>query len=173
MAGLEIKRLFRGNVLLNGTSYAGTITEAQLPDVSWKLADLKSIAQMGSLKGTNGLDDLKVVLKGSFEAAFLKACANPKKAVQLQIRSSLESIDASGTTGEVPVVAFLTGFAHLAKPGTVKSLDQAAEAEYNIHCNIYKLSADGEVIHDIDLFNNKCVVDGVNVFERGNANIGV
>lgn len=172
MANLVIGRLFRGNLILNGTSYAGSIHECDLPEVTWTLADLKSIAQIGKLKAPNGLDDLKCTMKGSFDPGLMKAAANPKKAVQIQIRSSYEKISAAGTDSEVPLVAFITGFISKGKPGTIKSLDQASEADFEVHCNTYKLVLDGVTLHDIDLFNNKCIVDGVNAFEQGNANIG-
>lgn len=173
MANLVIGRLFRGNLILNGKSYAGSVSECDLPEINWTLADLKTIAQVGKLKAPNGLDDLKATIKGSFDPDLMRAAANPKQAVQIQIRSSYELIDAGGTMSEVPLVAFITGFISKGKPGTIKSLDQASEADFEVHCNTYKLVLDGTTLHDIDLFNNKCVVDGVNVFEQGNANIGV
>jgi hypothetical protein len=167
----SIRKLVNANVYLNGVSYAGMASEVTLPEVKALTKDHQPSSLAGKMKVPMGLDEMTLVIKGDFDAAFVATCADIYHLQLLQIRCNLPGYDESGRAIEQSVVANLRAMPTGSKPGAVKGQD-ASEQDYNFNVWAYKLEVDGVPLFDIDLTTNKHQVLGKNLLATANENLG-
>lgn len=168
-----IKRLFRGNVYLEGKGYAGSFEECDLPALKWAGSDLKGLAMVGKTKLPTAVDELKLTLKGHLDEAFAAQAGDCTRFLNVQVRSDQIEYGGDGIVAEKPVVAYCRGWFEEVNPGAVKGQEEGSGAQYVMVLVAYKLVVDGKILWDIDLFQNKCLVNGKDIFETANANLGL
>jgi len=110
MAQIQVNRLTNANVYVDGSSHLGKVEEINLPDITFMLAEHKALGMIGKFELFSGIDKMEATIKwNAFYADVLKKFADPRKALKLQVRSSLETYNSDGLLTEVPCVAYLTG----------------------------------------------------------------
>jgi P2 family phage contractile tail tube protein len=169
---ISVNRLTNANVYVDGQSQLGKAEEVNLPDVTFMLSEHKALGMIGKFELFSGIDKMEVTIKwNAFYADVLKKFANPRQAMKLQVRSSLETHDSSGLVQEVPCVAYLTVQAKNFPAGNYKQHDNV-EATSKLTCTAYKLEINGEEVVDYDAMANIYSVNGVDLFATYRANIG-
>ena len=172
MASIKVNRLTNANVYVDGASYLGQVEEINLPEITEMMSEHKALGMVGKIELASGIDKMETTLKwNAFYADALVKFADPRKALKLQVRSSLETHDSSGLVSEVPCVAYLTGYPKNFPAGNFKQHDNV-EASSKLSITAYKLEIDGRAIVEFDAMANIYMVDGVDIYATYRANIG-
>ena len=172
MGAVTVKRVTNANVYVDGNSILGTVEEATLPDIKYKLSEHKALGMIGVVEFFSGIDKLEAKLKwNSFYADVLAKFANPFKTLSIQVRASIETYGAAGRTEEKPLVAYMTVQATNFPAGSFKQHDNV-ELESTLGVTYYKLVIDGKDIVEIDVMSNIYKVSGSDVLANYRANIG-
>ena len=170
---VTIKKLTNANVYLDGNSLLGKAEEFSLPDLVSKMAEHKALGMAGTFEFWSGFEKMESKIKwNSFYPDVIKKTANPTKALQMQVRASLNSYDSSGLTAEDPVVAFLTGTFKKNTGGNFKQHDNV-EKEDMLNITYFKLEIKGQTIFEVDALANIYIVDGVDILAKYRANLGI
>lgn len=173
MANITINRCTNANVYVDGTNFIGRVEEASLPEIKAKMATHKGLGMLGEMEIFSGIDKMEAKFKwNSFYPEVMKKAANFTQGVQLQLRSSIETVDGSGTrVGQVPLVATMRGTFKALPGGNFKHQDNV-ELESTFNVLYYKLEIDGDTIVEVDQVNNKYIVDGNDLMAEFRNNIG-
>lgn len=172
MAEIKVNRLTNANVYVDGTSQLGKVEEINLPEITFMLSEHKALGMIGKFELFSGIDKMEATLKwNAFYADVLKKFADPRKALKLQVRSSLETYNSEGLLTEVPCVAYLTGQPKNFPAGNFKQHDNV-EASSKMTLTAYKLEIDGLPVIEFDAMANIYSVDGVDMFANYRSNIG-
>lgn len=172
MAQIKVNRLTNANVYVDGVSHLGKVEEINLPDITFKLAEHKALGMIGAFELFSGIDKMEATIKwNAFYPEVLTKFSDPRKALKLQVRSSLETWDSEGLSEEVPCVAYLTGQPKNFPGGNFKQHDNV-EASSKMTLTYYKLEIDGKPVVEYDALANTYLVNGVDVFAKYTANIG-
>ncbi|MGE0156707.1 MAG: phage major tail tube protein [Geobacter sp.] len=172
MAQIEVKRITNANVYVDGNSLLGKVDEVKLPEVKVTMAEHKALGMQGKLDLPSGIDKLEATFKwNSLYSDILVKVANPYKAVEVQLRGSLETYGNGGRTAQVPVVAYLTGVFSKFPLGGFKQHDNV-EAETTMSVTYCKLEIDGREVLEFDALANIYKADGVDLLATYKQNIG-
>lgn len=170
---VEINRVTNANVYLNGDSLLGRAEEVALPEIKQRLAEHKALGMIGTTEFFAGIDKMLARIKwSSFYPEVLKATANPRKSVHLQIRSSAETYTAEGISQEVPIVIHIHGQFATYPLGYFKQNDNVELAQ-NISVNYMKLVYNGEDILEFDALANIYKVEGTDILATYKSNLGI
>jgi len=170
---IEINRITNANLYLDGGSKLGRAEEITAPTVKFKMSEHKAIGLFGAMEFPSGVEKLEMKVKwNSFYADVLKKVANPFQMLQIQVRASMETYESGGKTGEVPVVIFITASAKDLPLGGFKQHDNV-ETETNFSVYYFKMEIDGEEIAECDVLANIYKVNGVDLFAKYRANLGI
>lgn len=173
MAKIQVNRLTNANIYLNGKSLLGKAEEVSLPDIKHILSDHKALGMIGKLELWSGIDKMEMKIKwNSFYADTHKAIASPFSALNMQVRSSLETYTSGSRTSQAPVVVYVNGQSKNIPTGNFKQHDNV-EAETTFSIIYLKQVINGEVIVEFDVLSNIFKVGGVNVMAEYNANLGI
>lgn len=173
MSNIKVNRLTNANVYLNGKSLLGRAEEVNLPDIKHMLSEHKALGMVGKVELWSGVDKLEAKIKwNSFYADVHKQFADPFKALNLQLRSSLEVYTAQGRTEQQPVVVFLTGQSKNFPTGNFKQHDNV-ELESNLTVTYVKVVVNGENIIEFDVLSNIFKVAGQDVMATYRQNLGI
>lgn len=169
---IEIKRLTNANVYVDGNSLLGKVDECKMPEVKVNMTEHKALGMVGKLEFPSGVDKLEATFKwNSFYSDVLQKVANPFKAVELQLRGSLETYGNGGRTDQVGVVVYLTGTFNKLPLGGFKQHDNV-ETESTMSVTFCKLEINGEVVIEFDALANIYKVGGVDLLETYKQLIG-
>lgn len=171
--GYNVTKVQDANVYINGTSTHGQASEVSLPEIQFSSTEFKSLGSLGVQKFFNGLDALEATIKWNYPDNDVQlACANPRKTVELQVRSS-KTVYANGNVEEEqPVVIHLKGTPANHGLGSFKAKeDTDLSTKFNI--SYIKQEINGREIVEIDLNNNIFRVDGVDQLEKYRQNLGL
>lgn len=172
MAKIEVNRICNANVYVDGNSLLGKVEECKLPEVKVTMTEHKALGLQGKLEFPSGLDKMEATFKwNSLYADVLAKVANPFKAVEVQVRGSLETYGNSGRTQETPMVAYLTGVFSKFPLGAFKQHDNV-EAETTMSVTYCKLELDGTTILEFDALANIYKAGDVDLLETYKTNIG-
>ncbi len=173
MANVLIHRITNANVYLDGANLLGRAEEIELPQVKVKMAEHKALGMVGSIQAFAGIEALEGKIKwASIYPDVLKKAANPFKAVQLQVRGSLEQWDgAVGRNREMPVVAMIQAIFKTFPMGSFKQHENV-EIETEFHAWYVKLTVDGQDILEVDVAANIYKASGQDMLSTYRANIG-
>lgn len=156
---ITIKKLHNANVFINGVNMAGRATEVDLPDVKYKLHDAKNLGMFMATGVPVALEVLKLKIKAEFDPAYVALAVNPFDSSLVQIRGTISEWDSSGRVGEKGAVAICKGRFTDSKVAAIKA-QETATCELEMTVDYYKLIAEGQTIYEIDVFNNKLVIEG-------------
>ncbi len=173
MPNISVNRLTNANVYVNGKSLLGKAEEVNLPDIKHMMSEHKALGMIGKLELWSGVDKLEAKIKwNSFYSDVHKQFANPFRALNLQVRSSLEVYTSQGRTAQQPVVVFLTGQSKNFPTGNFKQHDNV-ELESNLTVTYVKVVVNGENILEFDVLANIFKVNGEDIMAQYRANLGV
>lgn len=168
----SVNRMTNANVYVDGASQLGKAEEINLPDITFMLSEHKALGMIGKFELFSGIDKMESTIKwNAFYADILKKFANPRRSMQLQVRSSLETHNSSGLVAEVACVAYLTGQVKNFPAGNFKQHDNV-EATSKMTVTAYKLEIDGSPVIEFDAMANILIVDGVDIMATYRSNIG-
>src|SRR5574343_1348878 len=109
MAGIRIKKISNANVYVNGTSWLGCVSEAQIPEVAATMTDHKALGMLGKIQLPTGYEAMEATLKwSSFDADAMRLMGNSYEARQYQLRGSVDVYTGGSRTAEEPAVITLT-----------------------------------------------------------------
>lgn len=172
MGSIKVNRLTNANVYVNGQSQLGKVEEINLPEITFMLSEHKALGMIGKFELFSGIDKMEATLKwNAFYADVLTTFADPRKALKLQVRSSLEVHDSSGLIDEIPCVAYLTGQVKNFPAGNFKQHDNV-EASSKMTLTAYKLEINGLPVMEYDAMSNIYTVNGEDILATYRANIG-
>jgi hypothetical protein len=168
------KKLSNANVYLTGNSLLGKVSEATMPDISIKQVDHTPLGQHGVTSLPVGFDKMEMSLKfTSFYGDTMIQMANGYASLDGQVRSSQETYDAGGSrSNEEAFVYFFRGRSSNIPTGSFKQHENV-EVESKVQLDYLKLEIAGSTIFEIDIVNNKYVVNGVDLLATYRANLGI
>jgi P2 family phage contractile tail tube protein len=169
---IKINRLTNANVYVDGKSFLGKAEEISLPDIKHIMTEHKALGMIAKMEFFSGIDKLEAKIKwNSFYPDALKKMANPTRALQIQVRGSLEEYTSQGRTAETPVVIFITGLPKNFPMGVFKQHDNV-ESESQLTITYCRMEINREPIAEIDTLANIYKVDGEDIFATYRQNIG-
>lgn len=172
MGRVDIKRLTNANVYVDGNSLLGKVEECKLPDVVATVTEHKALGMVGKVELPSGFDKMEATFKwNSLYSDVLVKVANPFRAVEVQVRGSIETYGNGGRTAQAPYVAYLTGTFKKMPLGGFKQGDNV-EAETAMNVTYCKLEIDSEEIVEFDVLANIYKAGGVDLLETYKQNIG-
>lgn len=172
MGKVSVNRLTNANVYVDGVSLLGKAEEIQLPDIKHKFAEHKALGMVGTMEFFAGIDKMEAKIKwNAVYKDVQKLVANPFKAVQLQLRGSIETYQAAGRTEQVPYVVYLTCTFKNVPTGNFKQHDNV-EMETTLNVTYCKQEIDGSPVMELDVLANIYKVDGADLLQTYRANIG-
>ena len=170
----SVNRLTNANVYDSGNSLCGKAEEVTLPGIKSIFQDHKALGMMVAIELPSGIDKMSGKIKwNAIYPDVVKAYGSPYKTVQLQIRSSLETYDASGRIAQKAVVAFLTVRFKDALSSIVLKQNDNPEIESEFSCTYMRLEVDGEKLVEIDAMSNIYFVAGVDQMQEYRSNLGL
>lgn len=167
-----INAIYNANVYIDGNNLLGKAAEFKLPEIEWSQDEVKGLGRIGTIKLPSGVEAMEgEVSWNSLYPEVAARAANPFKAVQLMVRSNLQTFDARGLAQEVPVVTLVTALFSKNGMGTLKPKEKSEQAStYQAH-EIRQLIDGREVLY-YNAFTNQYRVDGADVTAQMRKNIG-
>lgn len=161
------------NVYVNGTSTHGQSTEITLPDIKPSKSEYKALGMVGVMKLFNGFEAMEASIKWSSpENDVAIACADPRKAISLMVRSSRDVYVGGTITGEEPVIYYLKGTSAGGPLGTLKPKDDT-ETETKFDLTYIKQVVNGTEVIELDIANNIFRVGGDDLLAKYRENLGI
>ena len=169
-----ITKISNASVYIDGTTdMIGRAAEIELPKVTVKQDEHKPLGLIGAVKLPGGLEPMEMTLKwDSFFTDVLRYRLNPYAAVQLQIRSNLEVYGPGGREDEVAVVLIARATWSEAAFGSIKGGEKMDGQDDTVQVTYLKLTVDGDVHFEVDIWNNIWTVGGVDLLATTRSNIG-
>lgn len=158
------------NLFVDGRGYAGQIEDFTPPVLSTKDEEFRAGGMDAPLKLRMGMEALSAGFNLiAFDANVLALFGvTTGAATPFVARAALESFNGAVTA----VVHTMRGRINKLDQGTVKSGDKAA-LNVEMQLSYYKLQHGARVIHEVDVENMICVVDGKDVLAAQRAAIGL
>ncbi|KVH43541.1 phage major tail tube protein [Burkholderia diffusa] len=150
--------LYNCNTFVDGRSYAGRATSMTPPKLKLKTDDFRAGGMDAAVKVNQGME----ALEASFAMATMEY--DVLKFFGLVDQGAFNGVfravfkDRSGNSKSV--VVYLRGMLYEVDPGEWKPGDKV-DAKFNVSCDYYKLEIDGAIVHEIDIFACKRVINGV------------
>ncbi|WP_321851452.1 phage major tail tube protein [Burkholderia diffusa] len=150
--------LYNCNTFVDGRSYAGRATSMTPPKLKLKTDDFRAAGMDAAVKVDQGME----ALEASFAMATMEY--DVLKFFGLVDQGAFNGVfravfkDRSGNSKGV--VVYLRGMLYEVDPGEWKPGDKV-DAKFNVSCDYYKLEIDGAIVHEIDIFACKRVINGV------------
>lgn len=172
MAQLQIRRLTNAVVYINGTAQLGIVEECTLPELKSKMSMHNALGMVGDVELPSGFEKMEATFKwASFYESAIGLASNPYSAVQIQVRGSVETYDATGRTAQTPVVFYLTGSFKNLPAGNFKKHDNW-DSTSMMNVTALKIEQDGSPILEADWMANIFKVNGVDQLADYKANTG-
>lgn len=146
-----IPRVLRNfNLFVDGTSYAGRVTEAELPEINVKTEEHRGGGMDGVAEIDMGLEAMEAKLTfAEYIADILKRVAKVNgNGVRIQLRGALQRDGEKA----VPCVAELHGAFKTSTMGSWKAGDLATH-EVSMSVRYFRLTLGGELMCEIDVDN--------------------
>lgn len=100
----QLNAIYNANVYIDGNNLLGKAAEITAPEVEFTMDEVTGLGLFGTIKLPSGMEALESEIKwNSFYPEVAARSKNPFKAVQLMIRSNLQTFDAAGLQKEVPM----------------------------------------------------------------------
>lgn len=170
---MKINKVYDANVYVNNSSQHGLASEVTVPDIVALMSDYKSLGMIGTAEFFNGFDKMESIVKWTYPSNEVQvACANPRKLVDLMVRSSKAEFDGQAMENEVPIVVYMRGFPKK-HPGGVFKPKEDTELETSFSVTYIKLEIDGEEIVELDVLHNIYKVGGEDLLAERRQNLGI
>lgn len=170
---MKITKVFDANVYVDNASKHGQASEVVLPNITAVMSDYAPLGMVGSTELFNGFDKMESQFTWTYpDNDAQKACANFMKPVDLVLRSSKAEYDNGGIQSEQPIVVNMRGYPKEHQGGTFAS-KQDVQLQTTFHIIYMKQEIDGEVIVEIDVYNNIYKVGRVDLLAERRQNLGI
>lgn len=171
---LEINNIKNGNVYVDGTNFLGKVDEAITPDIVAKFIEKKPLGMIGIKELFAGIDKMESTLKWNcFYLDAIQKCSKFTQAVDIQVRSSLETWTGNGLEKEVPVIYYFRGTPkNIPGLGTIKSQENS-ESETKFAVSYCKITHDGNEIVEVDIDVPILKVNGEDLLKKYKKNLGI
>ncbi|KWC72019.1 MULTISPECIES: phage major tail tube protein [Burkholderia] len=146
------------NAFIDGRGYAGRATSVTPPKLKIKTDDFRA----GGMDATVKIDQGMEALDASFAMSTMEY--EVLRFFGLVDQGAFNGVfragfkDRSGKTKAVAV--YMRGMLYEVDPGEWKPGDKV-DAKYSVSCDYYKMEIDGAIVHEIDVFACKRVINGV------------
>jgi uncharacterized protein len=170
---IQTNRLTNANIYADGANLIGRAEEVDSPKLMAVMAEHKALGITGKKEYPAGFEKMEMRIKwNALYTDVAKKFANIYTAVQLQIRSSLETWEGGTKVSEVPVVVYATVQSKGLPLPNFKPQDNA-EIESNLACTYVKMEIDGVTIVEFDAEANIYIVDGVDLLASYRSHLGL
>ncbi|WP_295855193.1 phage major tail tube protein [uncultured Xylophilus sp.] len=169
---MTLPRKLKNFVLFNdGVSYAGEVPEVQLPKLSRKMEDYRAGGMNGPIKLDFGMEALEMewTAAGYLRSLLTQWAELRHDAVLLRFAGALQADDVADA---IPLEVVVRGRHSEIDFGKHKAGD-ATEIKVKSVLSYYKLTYDGEVLHEIDLMNMVEIIAGVDRLARVRTALGI
>lgn len=168
------KKITNANVYVNGGNLLGKVSEATMPDITMKQIDHGPLGLHGTMSLPVGFDKMEMSMKWtSFFNDVMVQVADGYTSLTGQMRSSQETYDSGGgRSAEEAFVYQFRGRPSNIPTGSFKQHENA-EGETKVQLDYLKLEIAGATIYEIDIPNNKYIVNGEDKLATYRANLGV
>ncbi|WP_284890565.1 phage major tail tube protein [Burkholderia sp. lyk4-R2A-23] len=162
--------LYNCNTFVDGRSYAGRATSMTPPKLKIKTDDFRAGGMDAAVKIDQGMEPL--------DASFAMATMEYEvlRFFGLVDQGAFNGVfravfmDRSGKTKSAAV--YLRGMLYEVDPGDWKPGDKV-EAKFSVSCDYYKLEVAGVIVHEIDIFACKRVINGVDQLAEVRKGLGM
>lgn len=170
----SIKKITNANVYVNGSNLLGKVSEAMMPDITIKQIDFTPVGMHGTMSLPVGFDKMEMSLKWTtFDSDVMAQVADGYTSLTGQLRASQETYDSGGgRSAEESYLYQFRGRPSNIPAGSFKQHENA-EGETKVQLDYLKLIIAGNTIYEIDIPNNKYVVNGVDKLATYRANLGI
>lgn len=167
-----IHAIYNANVYLDGRTQIGRAGEIKLPDLELEMDEYKALGIFGSFSAPMGMKELEGEVNwNSLYPDALSKILQPFRFVQLQSRSNLVMMSASGVEKEVRLVTLMNVQFFKSSPGTYKPKERS-EHPSSFKCNSIKQLIDGKEVLFYDVLSNQYRVDGIDILAAMRGNMG-
>lgn len=169
----KLNRVTQCNVFLNGNSLLGKTEEVTVGPVKYIMADHKAVGMVGVTEFFSGVDKIDFKLKwNSFYNDVLAGIGNPMQFVDIMVRSSVASYDASGLNAEYPLVIYAKVAPKDFPMGAFKQHENV-DLESNFAVYYIKIEENGVALFEFDALANVFSVNGVDILATYRSNLGI
>lgn len=173
MASITISKVQDANVYVNGTSTHGQASEVSLPEIQFSKGEYKALGLIGTPAFFNGIEKMEATIKWNYPENDVQiACANPRKSVDLMVRSNKMIYVNGDLDSEVPVIVFLRGTSNNHGTGNYKAKEDT-DLSTKLDITYMKQVVNGQEIIEIDVLNNIFRIDGVDQLADYKKNLGI
>ncbi|VWB35397.1 phage major tail tube protein [Burkholderia arboris] len=158
------------NAFVDGRGYAGRATSMTPPKLKIKTDDFRA----GGMDGTAKVDQGMEAMDASFAMSTMEY--EVLRFFGLVDQGAFNGVfravfmDRNGKTKNVAV--YLRGMLYEVDPGEWKP-GEKVDAKYSVSCDYYKLEVDGAIVHEIDIFACKRVINGVDQLAEVRKGLGM
>lgn len=158
------ERVNKFNAYKRGDKLVGAGDEFALPDLSWMTETISGPGIAGEYEDPSIglLEKMEVEIPFKTLYADIGELTNPLEPVELTIRASQQSRDNEGRVVFTGIKAVFKGKCKKFSPGQIKQ-GSPTGAKINLSLTNYILEVDGVVIHDIDILNDRMIINGVDI----------
>lgn len=169
---IAVNKIVNASVYIDGASMLGRAEEIDAPTITHIMAEHNALGMVGQAEFWSGIEKMESRIKWtSWYPEVASKAANPLVAVQLMIRSNLQTFGPGGLEVEVPMITYMTGTFKNIPGGNFKTRENA-EFESMLHVTSFKQEVNGVSKIEIDVMSNTYKVDGVDILATYKANIG-
>lgn len=170
---LGVAKIRDANVYVDGTSTHGYASEITLPDIEASMSEYKALGMVGTKELFQGFGKMEAEIKWNAPSEdILKACADPRKAVTLTVRTSREVYENGTVTGEQPVIYTLKAVSKNFNAGSFKPKDDT-ETATKFAVSKFKMVQNGVEIYELDVDNNIFKIGGIDQLAKYRSNLGI
>lgn len=170
---ITISKVQDANIYVNGTSTHGQASEVSLPDITFNKGEYNALGLVGTPKFFNGIDAMEATIKWNYpEEAIQIALANPRKSVDLMVRSNKAIYRDGDLDDEQPVVVYLRGTSSKHPTGSFKAKEDT-ELETTLDITYIKQEVAGREIIEVDVLNNIFRINGEDQLKVYKQNLGI
>ncbi|MXY16384.1 MAG: phage major tail tube protein [Acidobacteria bacterium] len=167
----EIKNVLRNFAgFVDGRGYAGQFASVTLPKLTIATRDYRAGGMDGATRIDIGLEPMEAMLESNgLDVDLLRTWGVGSEEVPWTFRGSVQD----GVHGEVrPVVAEMRGWCSEEDFGDWKAGEEAP-VKLKLEVQFYKLTVDGDVVHEIDVENMVRIVNGTDQLEGQRQALGI
>lgn len=169
---VSVNKIVNASVYIDGVGMLGKAEEVDNPTITHIMAEHNALGMAGQAEFWAGIEKMEARFKWtSWFADVASKVANPLQAVQIMVRSNLQTWGPSGLEVEVPMITYMTGTFKTIHGGNFRTRENA-EFEDTMHVLSFKQEVNGVAKVEIDVLSNTYKVDGVDILETFKNNIG-
>ena len=168
---MKLPLILKGqNIFIDGESLHGLVGDIERPKITQKMEDYQGGGMIGAVEVFHGIEKLSMgVTVGGYGAEVLKLMGGKIDGRMIRFSGPAEREDE---VGHVRITGEGAGRITEADPGT-DSQGENGETKFTIALVRYTEKVDGAVIFDIDVMQNKYIVNGVDMYKEFNKGLGL